>query len=419
MRSLLRALAVAVSVSISVSVSGLQAQTCDNGGLKLPKGFCATVFADSLGAARHLVVAPNGDVFVAIRNGRSAKGGVIALRDTTRDGRADMRVRFGDNGGIGIALRGTNLYFGTDGAILRYMLPAGNLLPHTTVDTVVGGLPAAGGHVGKTIALGRGNDLFVNIGSRTNSCQVQDRQNESPGVDPCTELETRAGIWRFDASKRNQAQSNGERFATGLRNVVAVTTDAAGTLYGVQNGRDQLFQNWPKLFTAEQSAEKPAEIFVQIQKGDDYGWPYCYYDGQLRRNVLAPEYGGDGKTVGRCASIKAPMAAYPAHSAPLGLVFYSGTQFPARFRGGAFIAFHGSWNRAPLPQGGNNVMFQPMKNGVPSGEAEIFAEGFSPPGASPQAGPHRATGVAVGPDGSLYISDDAGGRIWRVTYRGE
>jgi glucose/arabinose dehydrogenase len=386
--------------------------------LKLPAGFCATVFANGVAGARHLVVAPNGDVFVAARNSRGgARGGIVALRDTTGDGKADVQVKFGNNGGSGIALRGTDLYFATDNAVLRYTLPAANLLAHTKPDTIVRGLPAMGGHVAKTIALGSGDDLFVNIGSRTNSCQSQDRRPGLRGLDPCTELNSRAGIWRFNAAKRNQTQRDGQRFATGLRNVVAIATGPNGELYGVQHGRDQLFQNWRQHFTAEESAATPAEILVRIVDGDDYGWPYCFYDGAQKSHVLAPEYGGDGQKQGRCRNVKQPLAAYPAHWAPNGIVLYSGTQFPERYRGGAFIAFHGSWNRGPLPEAGNNVVFQRMTNGTPQGEFEVFAQGFAPPDVPPRTAPHRATAVAIGPDGSLYISDDAGGRIWRVMAR--
>jgi glucose/arabinose dehydrogenase len=402
------------------SSASAQAQCdADNGGLKLPSGFCAVVFADGITGARHLVVAPSGEVFVAVRNARGGtRGGVVALRDTTGDGKADVQVKFGDNGGTGIALRGTDLYFATDDAVLRYTLPAGNVLAHTTPDTVVRGLPAMGGHVAKSIALGSGDDLFVNIGSRTNSCQSQDRQTGSAGQDPCPELNSRAGIWRFSATGRNQTQSDGKRFATGLRNVVAIATGPAGELNGVQHGRDQLFQNWGQKFTAEQSAENPAEILVRIVEGDDYGWPYCYYDGAQKSHVLAPEYGGDGREQGRCANVKQPLAAYPAHWAPNGLALYDAAQFPPPYRGGAFIAFHGSWNRGPLPQAGNNVVFQRMTNGTPAGDFEVFAEGFAPPGTPPRTAPHRAMAVAVGPDGSLYVSDDAGGRIWRIMARG-
>ncbi|HET9463590.1 MAG TPA: PQQ-dependent sugar dehydrogenase [Thiobacillus sp.] len=413
---------VLAAFAVSANHAGAQRQpacAADNAGLKLPDGFCAMVFADSVPRARHIVVAPNGDVFVATRNSRDQRdGGILSLRDTTGDGKADMRVRFGQNGGTGIALRGAHLWFGTDDAILRYRLPVGNLLASTQVDTIVRDLPV-GGHRAKSITLGRGSDLFVNIGSRTNACQVADRQAASPGHDPCTELETRAGVWRFDANRKNQRQTAKARFASGLRNVVALHF-ADGQLYGAQHGRDNLASNWGEHFDERENAEKPAEILVRIDRGSNYGWPYCYYDQDLKSHVLAPEYGGNGSTVGdRCDDIQQPLVAFPGHWAPNGLVKYTGQQFPERYRGGFFVAFHGSWNRAPLPQAGYNVAFVPMTNGSP-GQYEIFADGFA--GAAeiqqPSAATHRPTGLAVAPDGSLYITDDAGGRIYRVFYRG-
>lgn len=391
-------------------------QRCDTAGLKLPAGFCATVFADGVSGARHMLVAPNGDLFVATTNGRGRRGGVVALRDTTGDGKADIRVSFGENGGSGIAVRGEKLYFATNDAVLRYTLPVGNLLARTAVDTIVRGLPT-GGHTAKTIALGNGRDLFVNIGSNTNSCQERDREAGVKGADPCTELETRAGIWRFDATRKNQTQRDGRRYATGLRNTVALAFGSDGMLYGLQHGRDQLSQNWGKHFTDAQSAEKPAEIFVRIQNGDDYGWPYCFYDGEQHRHVLAPEYGGDGKEQGRCANVKQPLVAFPGHWAPEAVAFYRGNAFPAEYRDGAFISFHGSWNRAPLPQAGFRVVFLPMTHGQP-GAFRTFADGFVGATASlPGGAEHRPMGLAVSPDGVLYIGDDTGGRIWRITYR--
>jgi len=407
---------LAVTATLFAASSGHAQQACDNAGLKLPRGFCATIFADAVGGARHITVAPNGDVFVATTNERGSRGGVVALRDTTGDGKADMRVKFGENGGSGIALRGTTLYFATNDAVLRYTLPAGNLLAHTTVDTIVRGLPN-GGHSAKTIALGKDADLFVNVGSRTNSCQPRDRAAGVAGQDPCIELETRAGIWRFDANRKNQTQQDGVHYTTGLRNTVALTVGPDGVLYGMQHGRDQLSDNWGNFFTAAESAEKPAEIFVRMQQGDDYGWPYCFYDREQQKHVLAPEYGGDGKQQGRCASIKAPLAAFPGHWAPEAVVFYRGNMFPRPYRDGVFITFHGSWIAAPLPQAGYKVVFLPLTDGKP-GEYQTFADGFvQSESGLPGSAEHRPMGIAVAPDGALYIGDDTRGRIWRITYR--
>jgi glucose/arabinose dehydrogenase len=419
-RFIIRAASIgAIALVPSLSAAQRTRATCDadNGGITLPQSFCALVVADSVGAARHIAAAPNGDLFIAIRNVRDTKGGIVALRDTTGDGRMDVRERFGDNGGSGIALRGADLFFGTDDAVLRYNIPRAALRPTGTADTIVSQLPMGRSHNAKTIAV-RGNDLFVNIGAPSNACQVQDRQPQSPGQDPCPELQTRAGIWRFDASRTLQTQRDGERWATGIRNAVAITIDpSTGALWAAQHGRDNLMQNWPTHFDTTESAELPAEELLRVARGDDFGWPYCFYDGLAKRKVLAPEYGGDGQEVARCANVKGPVAAMPAHWAPNGLLFYDGRQFPARFRGGAFIAFHGSWNRAPRPQGGYNVVFIPFANGA-AGPHEIFASGFAGDSVQPAGARHRPVGLGVGPDGSLYISDDRGGRIWRVIWKG-
>jgi glucose/arabinose dehydrogenase len=403
----------------------------DNGGITLPPGFCATVFADSVGHARHMAVAPNGVVYVNTWSGRyygnapPPRGGfLVALRDTTGDGVADVTARFGDSvqnggtGGTGIALHRGALFAEANDKIVRYELSADAVPPAGGPTIIVSRLPLTGDHPPHPFAIDSAGALFVNSGSATNACGIKDRTLESRGHDPCTELRTRAGIWRYDANRTGQTFSPAERHATGIRNAIGITIGPNGGLYATQHGRDQLAESWPKLYTPQQGQNLPAEELLLIEQGADYGWPYCYYDDTKRQRVLAPEYGGNGTEVGRCASMRGPVATFPAHWAPNGVVFYSGDRFPARYRGGAFIAFHGSWNRAPGPQGGYNVVFVPFSGGNPSGQYEVFADGFAGPQKTPDRATHRPSGVLVGPDGALYISDDKGGRIWRVVYRG-
>lgn len=407
----------------------------DNGGISLPPGFCAVVVADLVidgkpALARHIAVTPSGDVFVAINSPRNLNPsfGIVGLRDTDGDGRADQQSRFSPGlGGSGIAWREARLYFGANDRVLRFRLPAGRLTPIGEPEVVVSGLPNIGDHISKTVVLADGHRLFVNIGSATNSCQVLNRQAQSAGVFPCPELPVRAGVWMFDARGTNQTQGSGQQYATGLRNTVALAVNPAnGELYGVPHGRDMLFENWPQFFTVEEDAVLPAEEFIRIARASNNGWPYCYFDDVFEhRKVLAPEYGGNGQLVSgsqgiNCASYNQPLAQFGAHWAPNGLHFYSGRQFPQRYRGGAFVAFHGGFDRAPLPNEGFNVMFVPIgPNGSPSGSAEIFADGFAgSSGPLPATALHRPVGVTEGHDGSLYVSDDRGGRIYRIVFVG-
>ena len=398
--------------------------------LALPRGFEATVFADALGQARHITTRPNGDVYVNTWRSpydsarRVPSGGfLVALRDTNADGKADQIRRFGSeggNGGTGIAFFKDAIYVEAGPAILRYRLQPNQLVPAGTPDTILSGLPAAGGHPMHPFTIDPEGNLFVNSGSNTNSCQVTDRQPGSPGERPCKELATRAGIWRYSANQTGQRFDPDARYATGIRNAGGLAVGPGdGALYATQHGRDQLAENWPKLYEWKQSAELPAEELLMVVSGGDYGWPYCYYDPGQEKRVLAPEYGGDRRKVGECAEKLGPAASYPAHWAPNALAFYAGEGFPESYRGGAFIAFHGSWNRAPEPQQGYNVVFQPFSGGKPSGDYRVFADGFAGPRKEPGMARHRPSGLAVGPDGALYISDDNGGRVWRVVYGGE
>lgn len=404
----------------------------ENTGITLPPGFCATVFADKVGHARHLVVSPNGVVYVNTWSGTyygndkpPAGGFLIALKDTSGDGRADVSLRFGPGaesgnaGGTGIALYNGALYAETNDRIVRYALAAANIAPTATPQVILSGMPLTGDHPMHPFQIDPHGQLYVDMGSATNSCQVKNRTLNSRGINPCTELETRAGTWRYDANRTGQTFSPVARFATGLRNGEGIAFDSSGGIFATMHGRDQLSQNWPSLYKPAQGVDEPAEELVHLEQGADYGWPYCYYSLAEKKLVLAPEYGGDGgKAIGVCAQKRAPIAAFPGHWAPNDLLFYYGRQFPTAYRGGVFIAFHGSWNRAPFPQDGYSVVFQPLVNGKPSGRYVIFASGFAGAIKDPGLAAHRPSGLAVGPDGALFISDDQRGRIWRVTYQG-
>jgi glucose/arabinose dehydrogenase len=392
----------------------------DNGGLKLPPGFCALVVANDLGAARHMAVAPNGDLYVSLMTGRGQPPGVVALRDTNGDGKMDVTERFGDKSTTGIALHNDFLYVATTTSVERYKMTKGELKPSAAAEIVASDLPLGRPHQDKGIAFDGKGSLYVNFGAPSNACQPQDRRPKVPGQDPCPLLEKQGGIWKFDENKLGQTAEAGTRYATGMRQMPAIAWHD-GALYMAMNGRDQLDTLWPDLFKAEDNVQRPSETLYRVTPDMNVGWPYCFHDFVQNKLLLNPEYGGDGKTVGRCSEYPMPVATFPPHSAPVDLMFYTGAQFPKRYQGGAFIAFHGSWNRSPMPQDGYNVTFQPFAGDKPSGKPEIFADGFA--GKNPimqqNDAAARADGVAQAPDGSLYIAESVKGKIWRVLYTGK
>ena len=254
---------------------------------------------------------------MAIRNRGNTTGGVVALRDLDGNGTADQTERWGDEGGSGIVLGDGVLYLATNNAVLRYPVAAGSLTPSGPPETIVDGLPSARNHPTKSIALHPDGSVFVGIGSPSNACQTSPRTPGASGRDPCGELVTRAGIWRFATDVLDQNQADGERFSTGVRNAAAIATHpGSGELYAVIHGRDQLRELWPGHFTTTDGTEKPSEEFAHIRQGSDFGWPYCFHDPSNNTKVLAPEYGGDGAEVGRCADMDMPAIGLPAHWPP-------------------------------------------------------------------------------------------------------
>jgi glucose/arabinose dehydrogenase len=397
----------------------------DNAGITVPSGFCVTRFADSLQSPRHMVVAPNGDLLIVgnARGGRGqvpSPGAIFLLRDANNDGRAELVTKLAQASGSGIALANGYLYSSTGRAIVRYRYETGQ----TTLgaaDTIVSEF-LAGGHSAYNFVV-VGSTLYMNVGSRTNACEPGSRSPQTPGVDPCVELETRAGIWAFDANRTGQKPTDGERFASGIRNAVALTVDPRDhTLWATMHGRDGLQPPPAGLWNGHDNrygAENPGEQVNHIMKGDDFGWPYCYWSNDERKLVTAPEYGGDGRKTDRCTDRKNPAYAFPGHWAPNDMLFYTGTQFPAEYQGGAFVAFHGSWNRAPLPNEGYRVAYLPVANGRVTGPHRDFATEFALNGNPGRDGRvHRPSGLAQGTDGSLYVADDVSGTIYRIRYRG-
>lgn len=389
-----------------------------NAGLTLPAGFGALVAADTVGGARHIILTKSGDLYVKLSRPKKGKS-ILFLHDANKDGRFDEMDGFGNYGGTGIYIKNGFLYASSNEEVFRYKLDgAEKVVNPDQPEKIVTGLINRRQHETKSLTLDNAGNIYVNIGAYSNSCQIIDRKVGSLGRQPCPVLDSAGGIWQFKVDKQNQTYGDGIRYATGLRNVVGLDwNQQTNSLFVMQHGRDQLHDIFPDMYTVKQSADLPAECMYQLKQGDNAGWPYIYYDWMQNKKIQAPEYGGDSKKEGSKEYIT-PVAAFPGHMAPNGLLFYTGTQFPEKYRNGAFVAFHGSWNRAPEPQAGFYVAFVPFKDGKPSGKWEVFADGFS---GSPQQtasgrAAHRPCGLAQGPDGSLYVSDDVKGTIYRIVY---
>ncbi len=399
-----------------------------NGGLFLPEGFTAVVVVDSLpGKARHLTINDNGDIYVKARYCDIGES-VVALRDTNGDGRADIIKQFGGNAkergyGTGVRIYNGYLYFSSELVVYRYKLTPGDLIPKSQQEIVLIDDHPHGSHehIAKPLTFDKEGHMYVAFGAPSNACQILNRTPGSLGIDPCPLLEDHAGIWRFDANQLNQKQHHGYKYATGLRSVVGMDWNKTdNSLYAVVHGRDDLLRLWPQLFSPWQSAMLPSEEFLKLKDGSNGGWPYTYYDQMKGKRIISPEYGGDGKKVSKNNQFEKPLIGFPGHWAPNDLLFYEGNQFPEHYQNGAFIAFHGSTNRAPYPQASYFIGFVPFKNNKPAGKYEIFADGFAgqDPIVNTNDAQYRPMGIAVGPDGSLYIAETEKGKIWKITYNG-
>lgn len=415
-------------VAAAGAACGQQASDRCSPALTVPDGFCAELFADDLGPARHLAVSASGDVYVALWREESPAGNIVALRDTNGDGHADVRASFGLEGGSGLAIThdstGRELLFqGAWGKVYRWTLVPGQLVPAEPPETLVAQIPELE-HSARSIAVSPAGVLYVNIGAPSNACERDYPKRDFRGDDPCRELRASGGIWRFANAfalhPTARRPDSSARFATGLRHTVALTVDPEdGAVYGAPQGIDHLHGWWPDAdYSARDAATIPAETMFRITERSDYGFPYCMYDPTASRMVLAPAYGGRRSNGDRddnserCRSLPTPLATFPAHAAPLAMLVYRSASFPSHYRGGFFVALHGSLFSAPLEPTGYMVMFVPRDAAGRVGVAEPFVRTANSRRFA--SGNLRPSGLGVGADGALFVSDDAGGRVWRV-----
>ncbi|MDP3069257.1 MAG: PQQ-dependent sugar dehydrogenase [Opitutaceae bacterium] len=421
-----------LTIATVASGATLPAPDADDGGLTLPPGFRALVVADNLVVGkrvgntperlRFLAVAPNGDVYA-----KGKTGLIWALRDTDGDGRLDLVREFGPgDGGTHIVFHAGYLYHSSRKNIYRYKYTPGELVPSSPLEVIVRDLPAEKDHDAKAFAFDESGGMIVEIGSPYNVFADGDRRKGAKGKSDAEVAEfqkTYGGFWRFDPAKPGQTQADGTRFSTGQRHSLALQWHPASkNFFMVQMGRDNLNIVDPVHYDALDNAERVSEVMHRLRPGADLGWPRTYWDPIKQAHMLAPEYGGDNFKRADPDRYDKPVVAFPGHWAPLQMALYTGAQFPAKYHGGMFVAFHGSWNRAPRAQAGYKVAFVPFDAaGQPTGTYEDFATGF--PGVdyfvNTRDARYRPGGVAVAPDGSLYIGETEKGRIWRVIYTGE
>lgn len=347
--------------------------------LQVPPGFRAMLFAEGLSHPRYLVVAPNGDVFLS----ESREGRITVLRDTDGDGAADLIQTFasGYQRPHGLAFHDDALYVADVQAVWRVPYEAGALEGRgRTPVTPRGALGSGSGHWTRNIVFSRdGQFLYVAIGSRSNVRE---------------EAEPRATVQRFNADGSGQVT-----FAGGLRNPVGIAFyPGTDDLYVVVNERDGY------------GDDLVPDYLTRVEQDDFFGWPYAYLGPHPD-----PQHGASRLDLVEIT--RAPDLLFAAHSAPIGLVFYDGDQFPAPYRGGAFVSHRGSWNSSQPT--GYRVVFVPFDRGRPAGTYEVFASGFRRGGEAQAEVWGRPAGLALLADGSLLIADDTGGTIWRVTYTGE
>jgi glucose/arabinose dehydrogenase len=336
--------------------------------LTVPPGFQIDVFAPPITGARFMTLDPKGTLLLSTPR----QGKIVALPDDNGDGRADatLTVVDGLDQPHGLAFHDGMLYVAETGKVKRFRYDPATRKA-TDGKVVVSDLPPGGGHWTRTVVFGRDGAMYVSVGSSCNVCSERDRR--------------RAAVVRYAPDGTGETL-----FATGVRNAVGLAIHPqSGALWATVNERD-----W-------RGDDLPPDYVTVLEAGKFYGWPSCFAAG----GKIVPD--PDFKTgAERCPSMTLPTVEIQAHSAPLGLAFYTGRQFPADYQGNLFVAYRGSWNRS-IPTG-YKVVRIPFTNGKP-GKPEDFATGWINGGL-----PGRPVDVLVAPDGALFISAEA---VYRVSFR--
>jgi glucose/arabinose dehydrogenase len=377
-RWLLAAIALVVIVGLAylfvtfrrqVNLAGINASG-ETTPVQLPPGFQVEIFARDLNGPRFIAFSPDGVLYVADRGNKR----IVALPDEDSDGQADSVRVFADDieSPHSLVFHENALFVGVPSGVIRLQDRDGDGISDER-EILIDDYPT-NGHSTRTVIFLPDGRMAVSVGSSCNVCEEADPR--------------RAAVVIYEGP-----QATGERiFASGLRNAVGLAIHPeTGELWATNNGRDMM------------GDDLPPETIEIVREGEDYGWPRCH-SGRIED----PDLGYPGS----CEGVNSPLVEMQAHSAPLGLAFYMEDAFPSEYQDDLFIAFHGSWNRS-VPTG-YKIVRLPLDDGIPTGPVEDFATGWLDEETGQVSG--RPVGLAVGPDGALYASDDAGGFIYRITY---
>jgi len=362
----------------------------------VPPGFEITLFAEGLDEPRLIRAAPNGDIFVA----ESGAGRVRVLRPSDAGKPRSEVYASGLTAPFGISFYppGPNpewVYVANTSSVVRFAYRNGDLVARGKSEMVVPRLPTGGHYTRDVVFSSDGSKMFVSVGSASNAGERIGKL-DAAALAAWTSQHPLGAAWgseteRADVLVFDPDGGNRRIHATGIRNCVGLAVSESGEVWCSTNERDSI------------GDDVPPDYITRVREGAFYGWPWYYIGANEdpRHKAERPDLKD---------KITVPDVLLQAHSASLGLTFYNAQQFPAEYRGSLFAAEHGSWNRSKRT--GSKVIRVIMRDGVPTGEYEDFATGFVVNDASAWG---RPVGVTVTPDGALYVSEDAGGTIWRIT----